>query len=69
MEVDPVEELITQWFQYSHLPAHLQAVSKPFGELAAHLAATLPHNRELIKSLDRLLEAKDAAAVRSLVRK
>jgi hypothetical protein len=66
-DLDPVEEIIPL-FGYAHLPPHLRAVSQPFGELAAQLAATLPHNRELTKALDRLLEAKDAA-VRALVAK
>lgn len=28
---------LMQFFEYSHLPEHLQAVSKPFGELAAQI--------------------------------
>ena len=27
-------DLISQFFAYEHLPPHLQAVSKPFGDLA-----------------------------------
>lgn len=66
-DLDPIEEIM-QFFAYTQLPQHLQAVSRPFGELAAQLAARLPHNRELIKALDKLVEAKDCA-VRSLVAK
>jgi len=49
------------FFKYEHLPEHLQAVSKPFGDLARKLADELPACRELDKALDRLLEAKDCA--------
>lgn len=59
---------ILQFFSYEHLPPHLQAVSKPFGELAKHIVATLPERRERLKALDWLLVAKDAA-VRALVAK
>lgn len=59
---------VLQFFAYEHLPAHLQTVSAPFGELARGLAESLPHNRELIKALDHLLAAKDCA-VRALVAK
>lgn len=61
-------EKFLQYFTYSHLPAHLQIVSKPFGELAEQMVKALPHNRELEKSLDKLIEAKDCA-VRALLYK
>lgn len=66
--MEPVVEHIMQFFAYSHLPAHLQEVSRPFGELAQRIVETLPYNRERAKALDKLLEAKDAA-VRALVAK
>ena len=66
-------EHILQFFAYSHLPPHLQAISKPFCELAQMLAGTvessacnLPRNPERTVALRKLLEAKDAA-VRALV--
>jgi hypothetical protein len=59
---------IMQFFAYSHLPAFLQAVSKPFGELAEAVVQTLPDNEERAVALRKLLEAKDAA-VRALVHK
>jgi hypothetical protein len=59
-------EHILQFFAYAHLPDHLQAVSKPFGELAQHIVDTLPRNPERTVALRKLLEAKDAA-VRALV--
>ena len=54
-------EPILQFFAYSHLPAHLQTVSKPFGDLATHVVDTLPRNPERTVALRKLLEAKDAA--------
>lgn len=57
---------VSKVFAYAHLPEHLRAVSGPFGDLAQTLLDTLPFGRERTKSLDRLLESKDAA-VRALV--
>ena len=51
---------LLQFFEYSHLPAHLQAISKPFCDLAHQLAATLPENEESVSMLRWLLLAKDA---------
>ena len=52
---------LMQFFEYSHLPQHLQSVSRPFGELASHIEATLPSNPEMTVALRKLLEAKDCA--------
>ena len=52
---------IMQFFAYGHLPPHLAAVSKPFGDLAAALVVELPRNPERTVALRKLLEAKDAA--------
>jgi hypothetical protein len=57
---------VSKVFAHAQLPAHLQAVSTPFGDLAQTLLDTLPFGRERTKALDRLLESKDAA-VRALV--
>lgn len=57
---------ILQFFTYSHLPVHLQAVSKPFCELAMLLAKELPANPESSGALIKLLEAKDCA-VRGMI--
>ena len=57
---------LLQFFAYSHLPAHLQAVSAPFGALANQLFETLPENPETTTALRKLLEAKDCA-VRALL--
>ncbi len=71
-------EHILQFFAYEHLPPHLQAVSKPFGDLARLIAngikdettwtAPLPRNPERTAALRKLLEAKDCA-VRALLAK
>lgn len=57
---------LLQFFAYEHLPEHLKAVSKPFGDLARELAKTLPSNPETTVALRKLLEAKDCA-VRSVI--
>lgn len=54
-------EPIMQFFAYAHLPAHLQEISKPFGELAELLVSALPRNPERTVALRKLLEGKDAA--------
>ena len=50
------------------LVPHLQAVSKPFGDLAKQIVETLPQNAERTAGLRKLLEAKDYA-VRALLYK
>lgn len=50
---------IMKYFAYSHLPENLQQVSKPLGELATALDATLPDGPEKSAGLRKLLEAKD----------
>jgi hypothetical protein len=62
----PAAEHIAQFFAFAHLPPHLQEVSRPFGELAERIIATLPRNPERTVALRKLLEAKDAA-VRALL--
>lgn len=59
---------IEQFFEYEHLPQHLQVISKPFCDLAKAVAATVPRNPERTVALRKLLEAKDAA-VRAVVAK
>jgi hypothetical protein len=59
-----MHEPILQFFEYEHLPPHLQEVSKPFCELAramAHPETGLPRNPERTVALRKLLESKDAA--------
>ena len=55
-----------QFFSYAHLPESLQAVSRPFGQLAAHIEVWLPKNPERSVALRKLLEAKDAAVRASM---
>ena len=57
----PDAEPMMQFFKYSHLPAELQEVSAPFGDLAELLVSTLPRNPERTAALRKLLEAKDCA--------
>ena len=65
--VRPVpEDRMLQFFAFEHLPAHLQVVSRPFGELARQLVTDLPSNAERTVALRKLLEAKDCA-VRALL--
>ena len=55
------EEFLMQFFEYKHLPDHLQQVSKPFGEMAQMLVNILPRNPERTTALRKLLESKDCA--------
>ncbi|MFM2091039.1 MAG: Erwinia phage vB EamM Alexandra [Planctomycetota bacterium] len=50
---------IMQFFAYAHLPPHLQAVSRPIGELAERMDKELPNGPEKSAGLRKLLEAKD----------
>lgn len=52
---------LLQFFEYKHLPEHLQLISKPFCEIAHSMANTLPSNPESTVALRKLLEAKDCA--------
>lgn len=56
-----MKDRMLQFFAWAHLPPHLQAVSRPFGELADHIVDTLPSNPERTVALRKLLEAKDCA--------
>lgn len=50
---------LLSWFDYEHLPEHLQGTSKQFGDFARSIAASLPDSPELAVGLRKLLEAKD----------
>jgi len=54
-----MNDRMLQFFEYKHLPEHLQEISKPFGEMAQHICDTLPSNPERTAGLRKLLEAKD----------
>ena len=59
---------LLQFFNYAHLPSHLQAISKPFAQTAITILQTTKRNPEQTMALRKLLEAKDCA-VRSAVAK
>ncbi|MCQ8103283.1 hypothetical protein NP590_04115 [Methylomonas sp. SURF-2] len=50
---------IMKYFNYEHLPEHLQEVSKPIGDLARQMDEALPDGAEKSAGLRKLLEAKD----------
>lgn len=50
-----------KFFNYQHLPPHLQDVSKPFAELAYTMTTILPDCEERTVMIRKLLEAKDCA--------
>lgn len=54
----PSTEAILRYFEYAHLPEQLQAVSRPFYEMA-HLCAERLDGPEVTAGLRKLLEAKD----------
>ena len=56
----PATEAILKFFEYSHLPPHLQEISKPFYYFAHRFARMeTEHGAELTAGLRKLLEAKD----------
>jgi len=60
-----MNDRLLQFFEYGHLTVSLQAVSRPFHDLAHQIVDTLPANPERTVALRKLLEAKDCA-VRAL---
>lgn len=54
---------LLRWFEYDHLPEHLQQIARPFAVLAGSLAGGLAEHggAELTTALRKLLEAKDCA--------
>lgn len=50
---------LLRYFEYGHLPPHLQEVSKPFHDLANKMNDELPDGAEKTVGLRKLLEAKD----------
>ena len=56
----PSTAAILKFFEYEHLPAHLQDVSRPFHDLAHGCASMETEDgAELTTGLRKLLEAKD----------
>lgn len=60
---------LARYFEYTHLPERLQAVSRPCSELAGSMIADLPDGPELTAGLRKLLEAKDCFVRAALDRK
>jgi hypothetical protein len=56
-----MEDTISKFFAYDHLPQNLQDTSKQFFVLAKWIVDTLPNNAERTVALRKLLESKDAA--------
>lgn len=54
---NPTERML-RYFEYEHLPPHLQEVSRPICELAREMAK-LPPSAETTAGMRKLLEAKD----------
>ncbi|WP_066360292.1 hypothetical protein [Herbidospora mongoliensis] len=50
---------LSRYFDYEHLPAHLQKVSKPVHDLAEQMILVIGSGPELHAGLRKLLEAKD----------
>ncbi|WP_326829669.1 hypothetical protein OIE13_05905 [Streptosporangium sp. NBC_01810] len=50
---------IARYFDFEHLPPHLQAISQPCHDLAAEMIEQVPDGPELTAGLRKLLEAKD----------
>ena len=48
-----------KFFDFEHLPKHLQRVSKPFYYVAMEMDATLAEGEEKQMGFRKLLEAKD----------
>jgi hypothetical protein len=57
----PNIESLLKFFEFGHLPEHLQIVSEPFSKLAHEVADRYPFNAETTVALRKLLEAKDCA--------
>lgn len=62
---DDIDPMLKK-FGYTHLPAYLRQVSKPFADLAEGIAEMCPRGPERTVALRKLLEAKDAA-VRAVI--
>lgn len=57
---------LLQFFEFKHLPEHLQEISEPFCNMANHIDLRLPENPEKTTALRKILEAKDCA-VRAVI--
>ena len=50
---------VDRFFDYEHLPAHLQEISKPVAELQRLMETLLPDSAEKSAGMRKLLEAND----------
>lgn len=64
---NPRIEEIMHTFTYDHLPEYLQAVSRPFCELAQQLHESLPHDSVFTEFALMTLSAAKDAAVKAVV--
>lgn len=55
----PSTNAIMKYFEFKHLPKHLQEVSLPFSNIAHTMDQQLPDGPEKAAGLRKLLEAKD----------
>jgi len=53
------EEKIESLFRYTHLPEHLQAVSKPFHDMALNIISQGPPSAEQTLAIRHLWDAKN----------
>ena len=60
IEMEP-EDRMMKWFEFGHLPEHMQAVSSKFYDAACSVCALVQSGPERTVALRKLLEAKDAA--------
>jgi len=56
-----MKDPIMKFFEFKHLPEHLQIVSRPFCDLAQEMHALLTDGAEKKWTLRKILEAKDCA--------
>ena len=59
MSVHPSTKAILKYFEYKHLPSHLQAISIHFYRLAHEMLQKVGEGPEVTVGLRKLLEAKD----------
>lgn len=58
-ELHPTTYEVLKYFNYQHLPPHLQDISKACHDLMVQMVNSLPCNPQLTRGLHKLLEAKD----------
>jgi hypothetical protein len=52
---------LAQFFEFRHLPPHLQEIAQPFAVLVQKILTTLPDNPERTTALRKMLEARDCS--------